>query len=111
MDLSQEVHDAAQHVTAATGTTLANALNGFIGRFVGWPFKAAPGFVRDRDGNQTETFASVIHTAPENTGGTDADAFRADAVAAVIDARIRRGSSSSPRACDSVQNDARHDPS
>ena len=57
-----------------------------IVQFVGWPFKAAAGFVRDRDGTRTEAFASVIHTAPENARGTDTGAFPADTVAAVVDA-------------------------
>src|SRR5207245_2716611 len=62
----------------------AGALNKFIGKFVGWPFAAAPGFVVDDDGNRTEAFACVIHTTPPNKDGRDSG-FPADGVAAVID--------------------------
>ena len=86
MDPSQEVHAAAQQLCAATESTVAEALNGFIGKFVGWPFSAAPGFVVDADGNRTETFASVSYTTSRNVGGPHAEGFPADGVAAVIDA-------------------------
>jgi hypothetical protein len=85
-DLSQEVHDYAQRVTTASGATLAVALNDFIGRFVGWPFKGEPGFVQDHAGNKTEAFTSVIYTASAKATGSGADGFPADAVAAVVDA-------------------------
>jgi len=85
MSLSQEVRDAAQAVVAATPATLIDALNGFIGRFMVWPFRTAPGFVRDYDGHLTERFAAVVHRV-KNGEAPDGDAFAADAVAAVIDA-------------------------
>src|SRR5207248_7761064 len=82
LSLSEEVRQAAQNVIAASETTLCDELNRFIGRFVGVPFNVAPGSVRDRDGNQTGRFASVIHSRASGTG--DAGVFPADSVAAVV---------------------------
>jgi hypothetical protein len=83
MDVSQEMRQAAQNVIAAPPDSFADALNGFVRTFVGWPFAAASGCAVDDDGNQSDVFASVIHTTPakDGTGG-----FPADGVAAVIDA-------------------------
>jgi hypothetical protein len=83
MDVWQEMRQAAQDVTAASPDSFADALNGFVRRFVGWPFTAASGFAVDEAGNQSDVFASVIHTTPakDGTGGVPADG-----VAAVIDA-------------------------
>jgi hypothetical protein len=79
MELSQEVHDAGQEIAAATEGTVADTLNRVLGRFIGWPFEATPGYASDRDGNRTALFASVVRTA------SNADSIPADAVAAVID--------------------------
>ncbi len=86
MDVSDEVHRSAQEVISAPAASLANALNTFIAKFVGWPFTAAPGFVVDDDGNRTDAFACVIHTTPARKDGRDAGGFPADGVATVIDA-------------------------
>jgi hypothetical protein len=86
MELSQQVHDAGQEVASATGPTLAAVLNGVLARFLGWPFKATPGYAADRDGNRAETFASVIHTPSASAAATVPNAIPADTVAAVIDA-------------------------
>ena len=84
MDASQEVHQSAQGVIAAPSASLAVALNTFVGTFVGWPFRASPGFLVDDVGNRTDAFACVIHTTPESKDG--AGGFPVDGVAAVIDA-------------------------
>lgn len=89
MDVSQEVKRAAQDVLASPTASLADALNTFVSTFVGWPFTAAPGFVVDDYGNQSDGFASVIHTTPPRKDG--AGAFPADGVAAVIDASENLG--------------------
>ncbi|HEX9898183.1 MAG TPA: hypothetical protein VGC81_03100 [Candidatus Methylomirabilis sp.] len=86
MELSQQVCDAGQEVASATGPTLAAILNGVLERFLGWPFKATPGYATDRDGNSTATFASVIHTPSASAATTVPNAIPADTVAAVIDA-------------------------
>src|SRR5574341_977327 len=88
MDLSQEVYDAAQEVIAG-GPGLTDALNSFITRFLGWPFTAAPGSVRDTDGNSTEAFSGVIYTTAAHGAPNDDGAVPADSTAAVIDARER----------------------
>jgi hypothetical protein len=89
MRASAEVHQAAQEVVVAATASLADALNGFIAKFVGWPFTAAPGFVVDEDGNRTDAFVSVVHTTPAKIDGPNAGGFPADGVAAVIDASER----------------------
>ncbi len=86
MELSQQVHDAGQEVASATGLTLPGILNEVLGRFLGWPFKATSGCAVDRDGYKTETFASVVYTAPQGAAAPDPRAIPADTVAAVIDA-------------------------
>lgn len=73
MGLSQEVHDAGQEIASATEGTVQGTLNRVLGRFLGWPFEATPGYASDRDGNRTARFASVVHTA------SDADAIPANA--------------------------------
>src|SRR5947207_5681375 len=88
MDVSQEVKRAAQDVIAAPPASLADALNVFVGTFVGWPFIAAPGFAVDDEGNRSDVFACVIHTTPAKDG---AGGFPADSVAAVIDASENLG--------------------
>src|SRR5687767_1210297 len=86
MDISQEVHQSAQVVVAEPAASLADALNTFIAKFVGWPFSTAPGFVVDEDGDRSDSFACVIHTTLARTDGPHAGGFPADGVAAVIDA-------------------------
>jgi hypothetical protein len=85
MDPSTALHDAAQEVIAAAGSSLTVVLNGFIAKFVGWPFTAAPGFLVD-GANRTEGFACVVHTTSAIQEGRDAGGLPADGVAAVIDA-------------------------
>ncbi len=86
MGLSEDVRQAGQEVVAATPASLPNAVNAFIAQFVGWPFTATSGFVFDRDGNRTDTFASVVHTTPSAPNGPHVGGLPADGVAAVIDA-------------------------
>ncbi len=86
MKLSQEMRNAADRVVSAHSPQIGDALNQFIGRFVGWPFKIASGFVRDRDGNRTEVFASVVFTEPGGSPEVATDGFPADTVAVVVDA-------------------------
>lgn len=86
MEISQQVHEAAKEVASATGATLSGILNDVLSRFLGWPFKATSGCALDRDGHKTESFASVVYTAPQGTTALDPLAIPADTVAAVIDA-------------------------
>lgn len=86
MNLSQEVRKVADEVVFAPASGLADALNRFIGRFVGWPFKVAPGFVWDHDGNRTEAFASVVYTESSGSPGMSHEGFPADSVAAAVNA-------------------------
>src|SRR6266540_1308439 len=85
MNPSEEVRDSGQYVVNATESSLEEALNGFIGKFVGWPFTAAPGFLIDAYGSRTDVFASVVHTTPAKAEGREAGGFPVDGVAAVID--------------------------
>lgn len=89
MDASQAVKQSAQEVIATPPASLADAVNIFVGTFVGWPFTAAPGFVVDDDGNRSDAFACVIHTTPTRKDG--AGGFPADGVVAVIDASENLG--------------------
>lgn len=86
MDPSQEVHDAARTVAQAPSGRLAQTLNAFVARFVGWPFSCSPGVAVDAEGNRSGEMSCVVHTTLAYTGGPNAGAFPADGVAAVIDA-------------------------
>jgi hypothetical protein len=86
MKISQEVRKAADEVVSAPASGLAEALNRFIGRFVGWPLKVAPGFARDHDGNRTGAFASVVYAESRESPKMSHEGFHADSVAAVVDA-------------------------
>jgi hypothetical protein len=86
MNPSQEVYESAQRFAAADGCALAEALNAFIGQFVGWPFSVAAGQVVHGEGNRTAAFTSVVHTTPMAREGPCAGGFPADGVAAVLDA-------------------------
>jgi len=86
MGLSQEIHDASEEVASATGVTLPEILNRTLGRLLGLPFEVTSGRVIDRDGNKTETFASVVYAVSEDGRAPDPHAIPADAAAAVVDA-------------------------
>src|SRR5260370_41927201 len=86
MTISQEAYAAGQEVGAAAGPSLVATINAALGRFLGWPYKIAPGCIADADGRKTETFASVIYA--ESDGAVPSDPGRpvaADNAAAVID--------------------------
>lgn len=85
MDPSAALHEAAQEVAVATGSTLSAVLNGIIAKLVGWPFTVTSGFIGDGE-TRTEGFACVVHTTPAVHEGLDASGLPADGVAAVIDA-------------------------
>ncbi|MCC6265904.1 MAG: hypothetical protein IT169_20210 [Bryobacterales bacterium] len=85
MAIADEVQETGQQVLAATGAELARVLNAGIERFVGWPYRIAPGCVVDRDGTRTETFASVVYTAREGSAAPGLGVIPADTAAAVID--------------------------
>ncbi len=87
MGIARDVHDAGEQVALATEPSLAGVLNGVLGRFLGWPFKATPGWVIDQDGGRTEVFGSVIHTPPITPSSSAHEGIPADTVGAVIDAR------------------------
>lgn len=86
MALAQEVQDAGREIAAANATDLPGLLNSAIQRFLGWPFKTASARVVDRDGTQTEDFASVVYAASEGGAAPDPKAIPADLAAIVIDA-------------------------
>jgi len=86
MNISQEVHAAAQQVINAPSSSLVDALNIFIGKFVGWPYSVAAGKIIDVTGSQTDTFACVVHAVPAITEGPHAGYIPADGAAVVIDA-------------------------
>src|SRR5260370_4634487 len=85
MGLSEEIREAGQQVGSATGTDVTSMLNRMLNRFLGWPFRAAPGFATDRESNKTDTFRSVIYSTSD-TGGDLAGPVDvpADALAAAI---------------------------
>jgi hypothetical protein len=63
-----------------------SVLNRILNRFLGWPFRAAPGFATDRESNKTDTFGSVIYTTSDMGAGPAGPVdVPADALAAVID--------------------------
>src|SRR5277367_5845444 len=84
--LSEEIHEAGQEVGSAPGAAFDSVLNRILNRFLGWPFRAAPGFATDRESNKTDTFGSVVYSTSD-TGGDPAGPIDvpADALAAVID--------------------------
>lgn len=84
-DLSESVYQAGRDLLVVPHASLAEALNRFVGTFVGWPYSAAAGFVVDHDGNRTESFACVVHVSPTHQDGCEGGGFLADGVAAVID--------------------------
>lgn len=87
MSIDQEVLDAGRQVAATEAVALTGSLNVNIRQFLGRPFDTASGRVIDSDGSSTETFTTVVHVVPEGSTAPDTDAFPADAVAAVVDAR------------------------
>ena len=82
MVISAQVHRAAAQVQAAAGDAVGSAFNEFLRDFIGWPLAIDAGVVRGLDGQQSESFASIIHVEKKVD---DAGVFRADDVAAVID--------------------------
>ena len=84
--VSDEIRAAGRQVCAATGAALPATLNAAIERVVGWPYKVNSGYILDRAGERTQTFASVVYAAASVSPMSDADAIPADNVAAIIDA-------------------------
>lgn len=85
MAIADDVEDAGRQVLAAKGPDLARIFNAGIEQFVGWPYKTASGCVADSDGTRTETFGSVVYTAPADSTAPGPGGISADATAAVID--------------------------
>ena len=86
MALSEEIHEAGQEVRSATGAAVNSVLNRILNRFLGWPFRAAPGFATDRESKKTDTFGSVIYSTSDTEGDLAGPVdVPADALAAVID--------------------------
>ncbi len=86
MGIAQDVHEAGKQVAVSTELSLPSVLNDILGCFLGWPFKATPGYVIGHDGKRTAIFASVIHTPPINSASSAHEGIPADTVGAVIDA-------------------------
>ncbi|MCH8937743.1 MAG: hypothetical protein IIB90_18710 [Gemmatimonadetes bacterium] len=86
MALSQELHEAGQEVTSATGVTLPGILNRILGNFLSWPFNVTSACVVDPDGNRTEIFASVVYVASGSGATPGTHDIPADNAAVVIDA-------------------------
>lgn len=82
--ISQVVHDAGQKLAASTGS-LADALNQALNQLLTWPLRAARGSAKDAQGQETEVFGTVIHTASQSQSGSEPSEFDADNVACVID--------------------------
>src|ERR1700722_3630009 len=85
MNVSKEVYDAGQHLTAATSSTIGEDLNRVLNQFLKWPLKAATGHATDPDGQRTHTFGTVIYTTSANSPETGDVHFSADSLASVID--------------------------
>jgi hypothetical protein len=84
--LSEEIHKAGQEVGSATGADVDSVLNRIFNRFLGWPFRASPGFATDRESKKTDTFGSVIYSTSDSWGDlTGPVEVPADSLAAVID--------------------------
>ena len=81
-----EVHEAGQEVTSATGVTLPGILNRILGNFLSWPFNVTSACVVDQDGNRTEIFASVVYVASGSGATPGTHDIPADNAAVVIDA-------------------------
>jgi len=83
MTVSDEVREAGKALAATDPASLAAALNETLNRFVGQPFVAAPGRMRDSQGQYSEAFASTLRS-----GGppTEDATYPADNLAAVVDA-------------------------
>ena len=82
--ISKIVHDAGQKFAASTDS-LADALNQTLNQLVGWPFRAATGFVRDSEGQKTDIFGTLIYTVTQSQPCTEPANFNADNAACVID--------------------------
>jgi hypothetical protein len=86
MTLAEEVREAAQEVMAATEAPLSDALNRFVGAFIGWPFTVRPAIVEGLDGGRSAPFASVVRTEAGGGAVPDGGPVPADRAAALIDA-------------------------
>lgn len=85
MELSRLVHEASGEISSCSSSSAARVLNEVLNRFLGWPFKAASGRATDREGSETETFASLVCVASDPSASGEAVNVPADALAAVID--------------------------
>jgi hypothetical protein len=73
-------------VASASGSSVADVLNGILNRFLSWPFKAASGSASDREGHKTDCFGTIVYTATESSNPATAPvSVSADALAAIID--------------------------
>jgi hypothetical protein len=83
MTISQEILHAGRAVSDAADDALPDVVNAFIGRFIGKPFRAVSGILKDAAGNRTERL-NVICTRPQDEDLNDGT-LDADGAAAVID--------------------------
>lgn len=89
MNVSKEVYDAGQALTAATSSTIGEDLNRVLSQFLKWPLKAATGHATDPDGQRTDTFGTVIYTTSASSPETGEVQVTADSLACVIDVSER----------------------
>lgn len=82
--ISQLVYDVGQKLVASTGS-LADALNETLNQLLGWPFRAARGFARDREGQKTDIFGTLVYSASQSQPPSETANVNADNLACVID--------------------------
>jgi hypothetical protein len=82
--ISQVVYNAGKILVESTDN-LADALNRTLNQLLTWPFQATQGFLRDAEGQQTETFGTLIYTASQFQPTSEPSNFNTDNVACVID--------------------------
>ena len=86
--ISTQIQEASQELIRLARTpdgTVIPALRATINRFLGWPFRADPGFAASDDGQRTENFAIVVHTRSSAVPLGEPVEIPADTLACVID--------------------------
>lgn len=83
--ISRKVHDAGREVVATTGSTIPAVLNQVLNRFLCWPLRAGTGSASDCESRSTETFGTIIFTAPSADSVEGPIEVSADALGCVID--------------------------
>src|SRR5467141_262359 len=86
--ISAQVHEAGEELirlVSTPGKSVGHTLHTTLNRFLRWPFRAAPGFAIDLDGQRTKHFAVLVYTTTQNRSLTEPAEIPLDSLACVID--------------------------